>query len=490
MSHIRPAAVAGMFYPANAAELDAAIGALLDHAGTRPPGRPPKAIIAPHAGYIYSGPVAAEAYACLAPFAADIHRVVLIGPCHRVPLRGIAVSSADAFATPLGPVPIDGSARAAVLELPQVSVFDATHAEEHCLEVHLPFLQKVLRDFAIVPLVAGQAGADEVAEVLDRLWGGPETVIVVSSDLSHYLDYDSARALDAATCHAIEALKERDIGVDQACGRVAIAGLLTLARRRGLVARTLDVRNSGDTAGDRRRVVGYGAWLFEQPAAGTRVGEVGNSADPAIPAIRRELDAMVQKWGPAMLALAKASIAHGLDAGEPLHVEAATKGDVLAKDGAAFVTLYGNGRLRGCIGSARARRPLACDIAENAFAAAFEDPRFAKLSRDELADLEVSVSVLSEPMVVSFTSVADLIDQLQPGVDGLIIEADGRRALFLPQVWKMIPAPPDFLAELRRKAGLAADAWPEDTRAWRFWSASWPAGRDQAPRGDCLTGGR
>lgn len=490
MSHIRPAAVAGMFYPGSAAELDATVSALLEHARARPPATAPKAIIVPHAGYIYSGAVAAEAYACLAPFAADIRRVVLIGPCHRVALRGIAISSADAFATPLGPVPIDASARDAVLALPLVSVFDAPHAEEHCLEVHLPFLQKVLDDFAIVPLVAGQASADEVAGVLDRLWGGAETVIVVSSDLSHYLDYDTARGLDAATRDAIEKLDDGEIGADQACGRIPIAGLLTLARRFGLVARTLDLRNSADTAGDRRRVVGYGAWRFEQPAGGRADLEWAYPTDAKMPAARRELNALVEKSGPAMLALAKASITHGLDTGKPMPVDIATLGDALAKEGASFVTLHRDGRLRGCIGSARARRPLAEDIAENAFAAAFADPRFAKLGREELADLEVSVSVLSPPAAMPFAGEADLIDRLRPGVDGLIIEADGRRALFLPRVWTTIPDPRAFVGELKRKAGLAGGGLPAGARAWRFWAASWPADSDQAPRGVCLTGGR
>jgi AmmeMemoRadiSam system protein B len=271
MSHVRPAAVAGLFYPGRAAELAATVEHLLREAEDAiRAGPPPKAIIAPHAGYIYSGAIAASAYVQLRPLAGRIRRVVLIGPCHRVPLQGLAVPSAAAFATPLGEVPVDREAVAALLTLPQVCVFDRTHADEHALEVHLPFLQEVLGHFAVVPIVAGRARADEVAETLERVWGGEETLIVVSSDLSHYLDYDRARAIDSVTCRAIEALDDTSIASDQACGSVPVAGLLTLARRRGLAVTTLDLRNSGDTAGDHARVVGYGAWMFTEPAGGRR----------------------------------------------------------------------------------------------------------------------------------------------------------------------------------------------------------------------------
>jgi AmmeMemoRadiSam system protein B len=188
---------------------------------------------------------------------------VLLGPAHRVAIKGLAVSSADAFMTPLGSVPLDRAAIDRILTLPQVRSADTAHTEEHSLEVHLPFLQEVLEDFQLVPLVVGDATAAEVGEVIDTLWGGPETLIVISSDLSHYHDYDTARRLDRATSKAIEALRPQDIGFDQACGRIPVNGLLEVAKRRGLRVTTLDLCNSGDTAGSRDRVVGYGAWVFE-----------------------------------------------------------------------------------------------------------------------------------------------------------------------------------------------------------------------------------
>ncbi len=260
MEKIREPAVAGMFYPDDARELTLMIADFMSDA--KADGKPVKAIIAPHAGYIYSGPIAASAYAQLSDCAGTIERVVLVGPAHRVSLRGLAVSSAESFATPLGNVAVDKEAVEEILALSQVSVSDEAHAPEHSLEVHLPFLQTICPGFRIVPLVAGQTTADEVEEVLEKLWDGPETVIVVSSDLSHFYDYATAHTLDAATAEAIESLNPSRLRYDSACGQVAIQGLLQAAQKKGLRARTIDLRNSGDTSGPRSRVVGYGAFAF------------------------------------------------------------------------------------------------------------------------------------------------------------------------------------------------------------------------------------
>lgn len=257
---IRPPAVAGQFYPEQAAALAAAVDGYVRDAG--PPRDPaPKALIAPHAGYVYSGPVAGSAYAPLASLRGRIERVVLLGPAHRVALRGLAAPAASAFATPLGELRLDRDSLERVLALPQVVASDAPHALEHSLEVQLPFLQELLGDFALVPLVVGDATPQEVAAVLDLLWGGDETLVVVSSDLSHYHDYATARRMDSETSRAIEALQPEAIGFDQACGRIPVQGLLLAARARGLRARAVDVRNSGDTAGPRDAVVGYGAYV-------------------------------------------------------------------------------------------------------------------------------------------------------------------------------------------------------------------------------------
>jgi AmmeMemoRadiSam system protein B len=261
MSRTRPPAVAGTFYPSARRPLQAMIQDFLREAETT--GEQPKAIIAPHAGYIYSGPIAASAYARLRAGRHSIRRIVLLGPSHRVGFRGLAVSSAERFATPLGDITIDRKAVEKILGLPFVHTLDQAHAFEHSLEVHLPFLQEVLENFSLVPVVVGEANPEEVAEVLDLLWDGDETVMVISSDLSHYHDYATARRMDEATSAAIEALDPEAIRVEQACGCLPVSGLLYVARKRGLKARTIDLRNSGDTAGGKDSVVGYGAYVFE-----------------------------------------------------------------------------------------------------------------------------------------------------------------------------------------------------------------------------------
>lgn len=262
---LRPAAVAGTFYPASPPELLADVDALLRGAARPALRRPPKALIVPHAGYPYSGPIAAGAYARLEPFAAGYRRVVLIGPSHRVYFTGLALPEAGAFATPLGPVEVDAEAVRVARDLAGVPVSAPAHAREHALEVQLPFLMRVLPRFTIVPLVAGEASAEEVAAVLDVLWGGPETLIVVSSDLSHYLPYDDARRLDAAT--AEEILSLGPLRHEQACGATPVNGLLAVARRRSLSPVLVDLRSSGDTAGSHDQVVGYGAFAFYEDTA-------------------------------------------------------------------------------------------------------------------------------------------------------------------------------------------------------------------------------
>ncbi len=260
--HVRPPAVAGMFYPGDPQTLTATVDHLLQ-ASRSPLSEPPKALIVPHAGYVYSGSTAATAYAPLAQWATTIKRVVLLGPTHRVGIEGIALPEADAFRTPLGTLPIDAEAVARLADLPQIMASDWVHAEEHSLEVHLPFLQRVLGDFTLVPLAVGHVAPQAVAEVLDKLWGGPETLIVVSSDLSHFLPYATAQQVDANTCRHILQL-DTHIRPEQACGAFPINGLLLAARQRGLTPSLLAHCNSGDTAGDKNRVVGYAAFAFQE----------------------------------------------------------------------------------------------------------------------------------------------------------------------------------------------------------------------------------
>jgi AmmeMemoRadiSam system protein B len=257
--------VAGAFYPSDPGELRTVVETLLGRAVVQQ-GPAPRALVVPHAGYIYSGPVAASAYAQLLPHGDTCRRVVLLGPAHHVTLRGMALPGVDEFTSPLGPVPLDRTAIAA-LDQPGVTVDAHAHRLEHSLEVQLPFLQIAIGTFELVPLVVGLADTGSVARVIDVLWDLPSTLVVISTDLSHYLGSTEARARDRKTCRSIEAMDPAGIGHSDACGAEALKGLLTAARRRGLTVRTLDLRNSADTAGSRDRVVGYGAWMFvkEEP---------------------------------------------------------------------------------------------------------------------------------------------------------------------------------------------------------------------------------
>ncbi|MFT4171889.1 MAG: AmmeMemoRadiSam system protein B [Rhodocyclaceae bacterium] len=259
---IRPAAVAGLFYPADARALTAQLHELLAHAEVAS-GYPPKALIVPHAGYVYSGPIAAQAYAQLAPLRQTVTRVVLIGPSHRVPVHGAALPGCTAFDTPLGRVELDSDAMFALAQLPGVVIDDRAHAAEHSLEVQLPFLQTVLERFRIVPVTVGFSEAPLIAAMIDTLWGGPETLFIISSDLSHYNPYRRARELDADTSQRVLKL-EPVIDHEQACGATAINALMLTAQRHHLTPHLLDLRNSGDTAGDRSRVVGYASFSFSE----------------------------------------------------------------------------------------------------------------------------------------------------------------------------------------------------------------------------------
>jgi hypothetical protein len=443
---VRAPAVAGTFYPGARPALEATLGHLLREAPVAAaPSGLPKALIAPHAGYVYSGPVAATAYGLLGAGAARLRRVVLLGPAHRVPLRGMALPSVARFRTPLGDVALDGPALDTLRRLPQVCIDDDAHALEHSLEVHLPFLQSVLPEFTLVPVVVGHASPAAVAEVLEQVWAGPETLIVISTDLSHYHDYATAQDIDRSTCADIEAFRFENIGPEQACGSMPMAGLLLQARRRGLRIHRLDARNSGDTAGPRDRVVGYASFALYEPA----------------PATITEADA-----AQTLPAIARDSILHGLQHGRPLLPVLPRFPARLRAPAAAFVTLMRRQTLRGCIGTTEPVAPLAHAVADSAFKAAFRDPRFPPLAAAEFSELTVSVSVLGPKEPVLFASEAELLARLRPGVDGLVIARGHRSATFLPSVWETLPQPQDFLAQLKSKAGLRSDESP--ALAWRY----------------------
>ena len=449
---LQPAGVAGMFYPDDAGALAAEVDASLARA--TPPDLHPKAVIAPHAGHVYSGDVAASAYALLARRRGEIKRVIMTGPTHRMGIRGIAVSPADAWATPLGNVRVATEARDLLARRSDVSVTAAPFEGEHGLEVHLPFIQRALGDVEVLPMLIGDPAPGQVSQVLESLWGGPETAIIISSDLSHFHDYAMATAKDGETTIGIERLNPIICQGDRACGYTGIQGLIDQAQKRDLRVTALDVRNSGDTRPEmgRDRVVGYGSYAFEY-AASARISDE-----------ERRVLIQIAK-GVVRQAAMDGGAAPNVSINGPL-------ARTLTAQRATFVTLEIGGQLRGCRGSLLPQRTLIADVVENAYQSAFGDPRFPPLTAAELDGLDFHVSILSTPRRIGFESEVDLLRQLRPDVDGLIIREGGAQALFLPSVWAQVPDPAEFLRHLKAKAGLAPNHWSASFEAFSFVTES------------------
>lgn len=478
---VREAAVAGLFYPAEPGELRRSVQGLLDGAEDRgrpgpagagatgatpapavgPSGdeaRPLKAVIAPHAGYQYSGATAGHAYRQLADHRGRVERVVVMGPAHRVPFRGIGLTTARAWSTPFGEATVDHGAMEALDGMPGVAAVDDAHGPEHSIEVHLPFIHQALGDVPIVPLVVGRASTAQVARCLGALWGGDETVIVASSDLSHYLDDATARARDQQTAEAVLEGRPADIGPGDACGCLPVGGLLRAATARGLCSELLHLATSADAGGPTERVVGYGSFVFRPPLP------------------------LTEDEGSWLAERAAAALAVGPQDGEPGDGEPEERSRERAegpdqgagsapagvrRPGASFVTLSRGGELLGCIGTLEPRRPLWQDVVRNTRLAAFRDPRFTPLEPGDVRGVEVKISVLSPLEEVPDATPDRLREDLRPGVDGLVVAGSGRKATFLPDVWATLSEVEPFLDALARKAQWEGN-WVEGARAWRY----------------------
>ena len=441
MSIHRPV-VAGTFYPGDAEALAGAVDRLIAGA-PRAHAPPPKAVVMPHAGYRYSGAAAATAAAELAP---GPRRVVILGPSHRHAFRGVALPDATALATPLGEVPIDAAAVRDLLADPDVNIVPQAFAAEHSIEVELPFLQRRLGEFRVVPLVVGEIAGERLAQILETLWGGDETLIVISTDLTHFLTAEQAEKIDAATAAAVETGDHAGIGPREACGHRPLSAFLDCAARRGLRLTRAALTHSGAATGDRSRVVGYGAWLAHAPDR-ARLSDAHRTV--ALRIARQAIEGRARKG--------RVPQAHLPSFALPLQGH-----------GAAFVTLTTAGRLRGCIGSLKPHRPLATDVVENAVRAGFHDPRFKPLTEPELAACRIEVAILSRPAPMTFEGEDDLLGQIRPGIDGLILDSGGRRGTFLPKVWDSLPTVEAFLSGLKVKAGLPRDHWSSDVKVWRY----------------------
>lgn len=480
---VRPPAVAGTFYPETSQPLRTLVTAFLQQAARSRKASaqtPPKALIVPHAGYRYSGQVAARGYARWLAAAETIQRVVLLGPAHHHQFRGIAAATATQFETPLGSIPVDVAAVDRALRLPCVEIVDAAHAQEHSIEVQLPFLQVVLSQFEIVPLVVGRTSPSDVAEVVDALWNGPETVFVVSSDLSHFHNATEAEEIDAETARLITTGHWSALSTERACGALAIQGLLPNVTARGGEIETLALTHSGAVGGPLDRVVGYGAFAITLGSgAETHQQEVAEAAtsQAVSPTAQPDVDAAPEPVTPQplsppeqdlLLRVAVESIEHRLVTGRHLEVAIDDSPRRLREPRATFVTLRKDGTLRGCVGNVRAIAPLIQGVARSAANAAVADHRFSPLEVDELPGMSVHISILSEAIHLDVASEDDLLEMLRPGEDGLTLQYGKNFGLFLPSVWEQLPKPEQFVKHLKVKATLPEDAWSSEFQFARF----------------------
>jgi hypothetical protein len=460
---VREPAVAGLFYPKDPAALSQMVDAFLADAKDTPLDGELRALICPHAGYPFYGPVAAYAYRLLAGRSYDT--VIVMGPSHYAVVNGAAVPDAEIYRTPLGDVPIAAvakklaSLRPFALEpfclvqrpdwWPQASRSapdeDKADTWEHSVEVQVPFLQRTLKSFRLVPVVFGEVTASAAAQALLQVIDD-RTLIVASSDLSHYDTYSNAQTRDRRCIGAICRLDPDAVGDEDACGHAPIRTLLYIAKQRGWKARLLDYRNSGDTTGDKLRgVVGYAAIAFYAPAAGL-------IAAPAA----QQLTAADRRY---LLELARKAVRESVTTGRLPEVSPDGLAARITGSKGCFVTLTERGELRGCIGYIMAQGPLYQAVLENARNAALHDPRFPTVSPREVDRLEIEISVLTTPRPLLFASPEDLLEKLQPHQDGVVLRIGGRSATYLPQVWDQLPDKVDFLNNLAEKAGCEPDAW-------------------------------
>ncbi len=452
-SVVREPAWAGRFYPASHQELDRMVRGLIATASRETDGRASRsglrALIMPHAGYVYSG--ATAAHAALAIPRDGYQRVVLMGPDHRVGFNNASLTRASCWRTPLGDVPVADISSVTDRWPNLFASVSASDRQEHCLEVILPFLQVRLSDFELIPLVLGPCDAKPMARAVASLVQDHSTLVVVSADLSHYLPAAEAIKRDRETVDRILAL-DPDWSEDQdnrSCGRFPIGVLLELARNRKWRPILLHTSNSGDTTGDPSAVVGYAAVAFY--------------GEESMPKESENHQTLTPEQGDALVKLARQTLARHF--GQPIEAKANKSLEAQLEDRAlqarcgTFVTLKIDNQLRGCIGSLATSAPLTIGVRDNAINAAFHDPRFPPLSRKELDQVHIEVSVLTEPVALDYGDADDLLGKLRPGIDGVILRKGGASATFLPQVWDQLPQPEQFLTHLCMKAGLPASRW-------------------------------
>ncbi len=445
---VRESVIAGSWYPGKKEDLIKLIDSFLrntDNAGLKDI----KALIAPHAGYTYSGQVAAWAYKQIA--GRKYKKVIILAPSHHVGFRGASIPGYTHFETPMGEVKVSGIAESMKKESKLIQSIDLIEEKEHSLEIQLPFLQKVLNsDFELIPAVVGDVSESDRTELAELITKNldDDTLIVASTDLSHYYAYDAAVSMDTECVEAITGLDTKDAERCEMCGMNPVLILMEIAKKQGWNAHLLKYANSGDATGDTSGVVGYAAIAFY---GGEKDAKKRNSQ-----ALPGELNDVEKKY---LLGLARETIENYVKTGEV--TEPHTEDAKLKEMRGAFVTLEKKGQLRGCIGHILPVEPLYLDVRDNAISAATEDPRFRHVVEEELDNIEIEISVLTSPEKIKTKSAKETLENIRPGIDGIILEYKGRGATYLPQVWEQLQKKEEFLDSLCMKAGLSPGAWKE-----------------------------
>ncbi len=444
MDKIKQPSVSGSFYSADEKELISNINYFYQN-NRQDYNLASRAIIVPHAGYYYSGQIASEGFQYLHR---RVKNIFIFAPAHHMAFDGLAISSFDKWKTPLGEIEINQDYNKELKKDFGCNFNDEAFENEHSAEVQVPFVQAYYETVKIIPILIGRAIPEMVTKIITHYWNDTDNGFIISSDLSHFLAFQEARKIDGVTAQMIEMLEVSNFQYQQACGATGILGLVNFAKEKEFSLIRVDMKNSGDVSGDADSVVGYGSWFLYE----------GNKSE------------FIKKYfSDLIINVCKDSIEKGLGGkklnlkDEKIHVPA-----VLEEYGACFVTLTYNKMLRGCIGSIIAHQPLIDDLVHNAYNAAFSDTRFYPLSREEFADLDISVSLLSSPERMSFNDEQDLLGQIVPFTDGIIIKDGNHQAVYLPSVWEQLPDKEEFLNSLKQKAGLNRNHFSYTFEAYKF----------------------
>ena len=453
----REAAVAGLFYPADAYQLERAIDGYLS-LNPSTFSRRPHIMVVPHAGYLYSAEVAAKAYQQLLPYSTAIKKVIILGPSHKVNIKGAALSRATGFRTPLGRIKTDKNTTDYFSALKGFSFNDYAHKDEHALEVQLPFLQKTLKNFSIIPIIYGQSSPEMLADAISPILEQDDALLIVSADLSHYLNVEEAKLQDSQTRDMVSAGEK--LKAHQSCGATGINTAMILAKKFGLKPSLLDFANSGDVSGITDRVVGYASWVFAgEPDLNKNLTPLEQEVENLTFFAKHNRQDIIKIVKQSLVLATKDKNYTPTREEYP---------DVMFDKGAAFVTLEIDNKLRGCIGSLLPTQAISLDIAQNVYAAANKDKRFTPLKDDELPNIDFTVSLLSSYERINFKSEDDLLNKIKPYEDGLVIRDGDRQGLLLPSVWKDFSTPKEFLNALKIKAGLSPLYWSDKVKIYKF----------------------